>query len=102
MERQPRRRIHTRGPWLPIPATAATVNVANQLTNPSSLLNLYRELIQLRRDTAVLRTGDCRPCAADPYVYAYRRHDLTADVLIAANFSDTHRGYVDPQLPAAR
>ena len=90
----------TGGPWLPIPAIAATVNVANQLTNPSSLLNFYRQLIQLRRTTAALRTGDYRPCAADPYVYAYRRHDLTDDVLIAANFSDSDRGYLDPQLPA--
>lgn len=90
----------TGGPWLPIPATAATVNVADQLTAPGSLLNFYRQLIQLRRDTAVLRAGDYRPCAADPYVYAYRRHDSTDDVLVAANFSDCDRRYADPELSA--
>jgi alpha-glucosidase len=90
----------TGGPWLPIPATAATVNVADQLTDPGSLLNLYRELIRLRRDTPVLRAGDYQPCAADPYVYAYHRHDPTDDVLIAANFSDSDRRYADPQLTA--
>lgn len=88
----------TRDPWLPIPATAATVNVADQLTDSRSLLTLYRELIHLRRDTAVLRAGDYRPCAADPYVYAYHRHDLTDDVLIAANFSNADCRYADPQL----
>jgi len=64
------------------------------------LLNFYRRLIQLRRDTAVLRAGDYQPCAADPYVYAYHRHDPTDDVLIAANFSDSDRRYADPQLTA--
>jgi alpha-glucosidase len=86
--------------WLAIPASAATVNVADQLTDPSSLLTLYRELIHLRRDTAVLRAGDYQPCAADPHVCAYRRHDATDDVLIAANFSDFDRRYADPQLTA--
>jgi alpha-glucosidase len=90
----------TGGPWLPIPATAATVNVADQLTDPSSLLNFCRQLIQLRRDTAVLRAGEYQPCAPDPYVYAYHRHDPTDDVLIAANFSDSDRRYSDPRLPA--
>jgi trehalose-6-phosphate hydrolase len=47
----------TGDPWLPIPASAATVNVADQLTDPSSLLTFYRDLIHLRRDTVVLRAG---------------------------------------------
>ncbi len=82
------------------PPTAATVKVADQLTDPSSLLNFYRELIRPRRDTPVLRAGDYQPCAADPYLYAYHRHDPTDDVLIAANFSDSDRRYADPQLTA--
>jgi alpha-glucosidase len=90
----------TGDPWLPIPATAATVNVADQLTDRSSLLTFYRELIRLRRDTAVLRAGDYQACAADPYVYAYHRHDATDDVLIAANFSESNRRYADPRLTA--
>jgi Domain of unknown function (DUF3459) len=65
-----------------------------------SLLNFYRRLIQLRRDTAVLRVGDYQPCAVDPFVYAYHRRDVTDDVLIAANFSDCDRRYADRQLPA--
>lgn len=47
----------------------------------------------------MLRAGEYRECAADPYVFAYHRHDLSDDVLIAANFSDSHRRYADPQLP---
>jgi alpha-glucosidase len=90
----------TGDPWLPIPATAATVNVADQLTDPRSLLTFYRDLVHLRRETAVLRAGDYQPCAADPYVYAYHRHDPTDDVLIAANFSGSDRRYADPRLPA--
>src|ERR1019366_6255633 len=49
--------------------------------DPRSLLTFYRDLIHLRRETAVLRAGDYQPCAADPYVYAYHRHDPTDDVL---------------------
>ncbi len=98
--RNPGAGFTTGDPWLPIPATAATVNVADQLTDRGSLLTFYRELIRLRRETAVLRTGGYQPCAADPYVYAYHRHDGTDDVLIAANFSEFNRRYADPQLTA--
>jgi alpha-glucosidase len=90
----------TGDPWLPIPASAATVNVSDQLSAPGSLLSFYQQLIHLRHETAVLRAGEYKPCAADPHVYAYHRHDATDDVLMAANFSDSDRCYADPALPA--
>ncbi len=41
----------------PAPTDAATLNVASEDTDPNSLLNLYRRLIQLRHDDLTLRTG---------------------------------------------
>ena len=43
-------------PWLPIPASALTVNVAVERDEPGSLLNLYRDLIGLRREQPVRAT----------------------------------------------
>jgi hypothetical protein len=43
------------------------------------------------RDTAVLRAGDYQPWAADPYVYAWHRHDPADDVPIAGNVSYSDR-----------
>jgi len=48
-------------PWLPVhPNYAAGVNVADQDADPSSLLNYYRRLIHVRRNTLALLAGEYR------------------------------------------
>jgi alpha-glucosidase len=75
-------------PWLPIPASARTRNVAAQSKDPSSLLNLYRRLNALRRSNAALREGDYVPLAeSDGSVLAYLRRTNDATVLVALNMS---------------
>jgi alpha-glucosidase len=87
-------------PWLPVPASARAVNVAAERDDPGSLLNLYRQLIHLRRRLPALRTGSYQPVTPeDPAVYAYLRRADSQQVLIAVNFDDQPRelGY---RLPA--
>ncbi|MGA9718712.1 MAG: alpha-glucosidase [Acidobacteriaceae bacterium] len=44
-------------PWLPVPDTYKTVNVAEEVRQDDSMLNWYKQLIQLRRDNPALHSG---------------------------------------------
>jgi alpha-glucosidase len=44
-------------PWLPIKEAQAVHHAAGQIGRPDSVLELYRSMIRLRRDTEELRTG---------------------------------------------
>jgi len=44
-------------PWLPIPPSYKTVNVKAQVMDFDSMLNWYKQLIELRRSTPALRDG---------------------------------------------
>ena len=75
-------------PWLPIPAGAATRNVACERADPGSVLNFYRQLLALRRSHPALRDGDWRPLAPDdPQVLAYQRRAGDRRLLVALNLS---------------
>jgi alpha-glucosidase len=75
-------------PWLPVPASARTRNVATESADPSSLLSLYRRLNALRASHEALREGEYVPLAeGDPNVLAYLRRTKDAAVLVALNMS---------------
>ncbi len=44
-------------PWLPIPPSYKTINVQTEVGNFDSLLNWYKQLIELRRTNAAIREG---------------------------------------------
>jgi len=44
-------------PWLPISFDSTTLNVSSEDTNPNSLLNCYRSLLKIRRETPALHSG---------------------------------------------
>ncbi len=71
-------------PWLPI-GDATAVNVADQRSDPGSVLHLVRDLIALRRDTPDLRSGPAADVEAPTGVWAWRRG---SDTLVALNLSD--------------
>jgi alpha-glucosidase len=45
-------------PWLPVPPSAATINVDAEKNNPDSLLNWYRHLIQMKKSNSALAHGN--------------------------------------------
>ncbi|HVL22090.1 MAG TPA: alpha-amylase family glycosyl hydrolase, partial [Amaricoccus sp.] len=47
-------------PWLPVKAPQAAVAVASQAGRPDSVLEFYRRMLHLRRDTPELRSGRTR------------------------------------------
>jgi len=79
----------TQRTWLPLAEDFRQVNVEAQLDQPTSLLNLYRRLLFLRRETLALQVGAYRPVEAAPdscYVYL-RSLEGGPGCLIALNFS---------------
>jgi len=62
--------------WLPVnPNYTQGVNVANQLKDPDSLLQFYRRLLRLRKETPALIAGDYLPLHEDAEDYlAFLRH----------------------------
>jgi alpha-glucosidase len=80
-------------PWLPVPASSSTVNVAAEDANPDSLLNWYRKLIALRRSSAALHEGSnvmLNHDAQNALVWLRKPAKLSPDnpaVVIACNFS---------------
>lgn len=47
-------------PWLPIPPSHASCNVSDEEQDPSSLLNFYKTLIRIRRESSCLSVGSWR------------------------------------------
>jgi alpha-glucosidase len=75
-------------PWLPLAADARRVNVAAQAEEPGSILTLTRDLIRLRRDHPVLRTGDFESLGPTPDgTYAFRRTGPTGRLTVALNLT---------------
>ena len=74
-------------PWLPIPPSAATHNVATMSQDPRSILRFFEDAVRLRRSSAALLDGDYRPLGEDPHVFAYQRSVPTQTLLIALNMS---------------
>ncbi len=79
----------TRGiPWLPIPPSYKTVNVASELKDPSSILQVYRSLLTLRHQNRALLDGDYVALnESDANVLSYLRRYKNEAVLVVLNMS---------------
>ncbi len=86
-EDAPKAGFSTGDPWLPIGDTAAH-NVTAQRDEPSSLMNLYRELLALRRESGALRRGSLRALPSPDGVFAFERTHEGQRAAVALNFSD--------------
>lgn len=78
-------------PWLPIADDFRLVNVETESADPSSILSLYRRLIDLRRKSIALRAGSWAPIESSEDVLAYVRETPAERVLVALNFSGNPR-----------
>ena len=73
-------------PWGAPQADSLTTNVAVENRDPKSLLNLYRQLIHLRKQNEALATGTLLPLStSSPQVAAYLRRTSRRAVLVVAN-----------------
>jgi len=72
-------------PWLPLAPDYHSENVANDRDDPSSIYNLYRRLIVVRREQAALQLGGYKPIVAQGDLLLYLREHAGAHVLVALN-----------------
>lgn len=73
--------------WLPFADDISSSNVETERNDPTSMLSLYRALIQLRRREPALSIGDYREfCCQDSSIGWIREHD-DASFLVALNLS---------------
>jgi alpha-glucosidase len=72
-------------PWLPLAEDFRSENVENQRADRTSILNLHRRLIALRRSRPVLTAGAYRPLVAQGDLLLYRREQDDDQVTVALN-----------------
>jgi alpha-glucosidase len=79
----------TRGvPWLPVPPSYKSVNVAAELKDPYSILNTYKSLLALRHQNRALLDGDYVALNEnDANVLSYLRRYKNEAVLVVLNMS---------------
>lgn len=75
-------------PWLPVHPNYPKVNVQTELEEPTSILNFYRQLIQVRRNSLALRQGQWQTLIHYTHEHmAYLRTTANETVLVAINFA---------------
>jgi alpha-glucosidase len=77
-------------PWLPVPTTYQTHNVAGEKADPNSILNFYKNLLALRHTNKALLDGDYVAVNEnDANVYSYLRRYKNQAVLVVLNMSES-------------
>ena len=80
----------TAKPWLPVPPTYKTHNVAEESKDPSSVLEFYKRLLKLRHENTVLLDGSYQPInEGDNNVLSYLRIYKDRGVVVALNMTNT-------------
>ena len=74
-------------PWLPVSADYKQRNVASQATEPTSMFNLYRRLLWLRRAMPALTAGSFRSVSVtDDECFVYLREAAGVTLIVALSF----------------
>ena len=74
-------------PWISIPSNYTKINVDAEENDPNSILNFYRELIQLRKDNKIISEGQIEFIEKkNPSVLAYKRTLDDETLIVICNF----------------
>jgi alpha-glucosidase len=82
---EPNAGFSTAKPWLPLAHDALRENVASLSADKTSILNLYKALIALRREWPQLVTGTYERVAAQGDILLYRRRGEEGALIVALN-----------------
>ncbi|MEO0375738.1 MAG: alpha-glucosidase [Cyanobacteria bacterium P01_A01_bin.17] len=89
-------------PWLPVHENYTDINVEVELADQDSILNFYRQLIQLRKQSRALREGSWRALIDYPHEQlTYLRETEDEQVLVIINFGDQQPLKLDPSITAS-
>jgi alpha-amylase len=87
-------------PWIRVNSDYTERNVASQKTNPNSLWNLYRNLIQIRNAETPLRRGNYKPVStSSSQVFAFVRQYSDDNILVVSNLGVTDIQNLALQVP---
>ena len=76
-------------PWFTVNENYRTINVESEESDPASLLNFYRALIQFRTGSGTVRYGTYEElCPRHPHLYVYRRSYEGENLLILCSFTE--------------
>jgi alpha-glucosidase len=75
-------------PWLPFPPDPEVRNYASLRRDPSSILHLYRRLLELRRSSSALVRGEQAALELPEGVLGFRRSDGDSSCTVLINFTD--------------
>jgi alpha-glucosidase len=89
-------------PWLPVAGDYAEHNVEVESRNPSSMLNLYRRLITLRRSSVALRMGGYTAVPLTGNVMGFIRSHEDECILIVLNFGAAAQSFTIPGATGGR
>jgi alpha-glucosidase len=79
-------------PWLPVPVSAKTHNVASEMKDQNSVLSFYRQLLALRHKEPALLEGNLTMLnESDPNVLTYVRRYKDEAILVMLNMSGTEQ-----------
>lgn len=74
--------------WLDVNPNHTTINAEAEESDPDSILNYYRKLVQLRKDYPVISDGDVRFIdTGNEYVLGYERRLGEVRLVVLCNFS---------------
>jgi alpha-glucosidase len=77
-------------PWLPVPPTYKTHNVADESKEPDSILEFYKSVLKLRHANSALLNGDYKAInESNANVLSYFRVYKDQAVVVSLNMSDT-------------
>jgi len=88
-------------PWLPFPVNASTHAADAQVGESDSMHALYRNLLALRRERAVLRSGDMVISPSDGGLFRFRRTLADDTVTVLVNLGDADIDWPDDLADAA-
>jgi alpha-glucosidase len=75
-------------PWLPVAPDFPRKNVETERGDPTSMLNLYRRLIALRRSRRALTAGRYRPLVSNPNLLVFMREGQRDRIIVALNLGN--------------
>lgn len=88
---QPQAGFSTVKPWLPVSETYTECNVEKASQTSGSILELYRCLLDLRRQNPALRSGAYRQIESQEGTFVYERRSGSEVYVVALNFSQDER-----------
>ncbi len=84
-------------PWIEVNPNFEEVNVETSLSDPDSILNFYKKMIQFRKSNSILVYGDYQDlCPEHPSLFIYSRKMKDEAILVVLNMSEKTEEYSIP------